>query len=294
MKKPVKIVIGVVGTLAFFVLFYKACGGDSYREAKRLSAESNEKHYMYDDKGNVMKDENGDPLIDEYYGLTDEEKEIKQREDRFGNSDEGFTWNDEGELVAVGDENKTMEDVIYAYLRGASMLDLETVSKNSLNSKVVSTYKGYYDDADYATMFKRKIYKEVLKSMVVDGVEDSSILADGTAVITMKIEVLDLTDKDFWKPDTEEIYKNLKAYYRTESDQTKAKQYVYDYIINWYSSDKAPKKNVLLEFVLTKQSNGAWLVTNDDDLNILCKYEDGELVSNFILSSYSDWMDTQE
>ena len=211
---------------------------------------------------------------------------------RFGTAPDGFKWRDDGTVIALGDKSLTSEEVAYNYLKSASMLDFEMLQKSSNKSTVARTYQGYYEDEDALDTFKRKIYKESLKSITVDRVVDTALFAEGKETFTFKINILDLSDKDFWRPDSDKIYNDLYTYYREEQDSAKAKKYIYDYILSWYTAKSAPRHDVEIDLVVTKNNKtGAWLVTGDDSLNKLCTYDNGEVVNDYIYSCYQEWFE---
>lgn len=223
--------------------------------------------------------------------MTDEEREQERLTKMYGEAPEGFKWKDGGDLLSLGDTSLTAEEVAYNYLKSASMMDFDMLQRSSQNSKVAKTYQNFYEDSSYSDAFKRKMYKLVLKSMTINELTDSALFANDKYIFTFSINALDLTEKDFWKQDKDTIFNNLKAYYREEEDSTKASQYIYEYILNHYSSDNPPMKDVSVELTVTKNDEGAWLVTDDTDLNNLCKYTDGETVNSYIYECYRDWYD---
>lgn len=268
-KKPVKIGLGVVGGIILLALVCKACGGNK-TPAQQVDNSGN-LDSPKTDTSQVQKDSKGNVVVPD-----------------------GFYINDNDELTATGDADMTSEEVLYAYIKGATMLDFDTVQKYSRKSKVVKAYTGYYEDTDYLKAFKRKMYKDALKSMTVTQIDDTALFADYRCVYTVKFKMLDLTNKDFWKKDKDLLYSNLQSYLKTESDSTKAKQYIYDYILDYYESGNATAKEVKLDFVLEKTTDtGAWLITGDDDLDTYCGYSDGELVYSNIFDSFYNWRDSQ-
>lgn len=279
-SKVKKILIGV-GIFLVLVVVLKTCGGSS-----KSTSEGNE---ITDDM--VSEDETLLTPIEEksQEDLADQER----LHTRYGKPAVGFRWDDDGELIALGDVDMTAEEVAYAYMKAVSVLDFDTAGKYSRKSKVLTTYKAYYDDADYTMGFKRKMYKEVLKSVIVDSISDKAVFSDSSSIFTFDVEAIDLSNKDFWKPDAESIYNNIFTYYKDEADITKGKQYIYDYILGWYSSEKAPKKKIQVEVTVSKVDTGAWIVTKDDDLDMYCKYAEGELVNSYIFECYSTWLDAR-
>lgn len=215
----------------------------------------------------------------------------------FGEAPEGFYWDDDGTLIAYSDNSVTAEDTAYYFLRGLSTLDFSTAQKYSSYSSVINTYDSFYDSdssENYYVQFLRKMYKECLLSVEINEVKDSAVFADGTRIITFSLNVLDLTDKEFWEKDKEEIFTNLYNFYISESDGTKSSQYLYDYVLSYYSSEEAVKHTVTIDLRLEKQKDGGWLIIDDTDLNMICSYENGVNVTAYIQESYGDWIDDNE
>ena len=234
---------------------------------------------------------------------TEEERERRHLIERFGEPPEGFMWDDEGDLYSLTSDDKSAEDVLYTFLRAVSMEDFSTGLKYSKRSSIINKYENYYSgedkDADYYGIFLRKQYKIALQSIEAVSVEDQSVNAKGTTVVTMRVKVLDLTDKDFWKSDQDNLFNNIRNYKRNEEDSTKANQYVYDYLYNSYVSGAVGKREVLVTFTLGKINNqgkentSGWLVTDDSELLHHLLYEEGVNVAKYISDSYNTWLDEQ-
>lgn len=227
-------------------------------------------------------------------GLSNSEIEQNAFIKAWGDPPDGFRWKDDGTLTAVSSDKLTSEDVIWSYLMGLSKLDFSTVQKYSSHSLVESTYSGYFSDSNlgsssYYSQFLRKEYKYALTSIEVESVGNTAVFADGTSIVTVKLKILDLTDKDFWQVDKDEIFNKLKSVYTSEKDTAKAQQYVYDYIYSAYEDNKVGKRDITIELKLDKVSLGGWLVSDDTDLNSALKYEDGINVASYILEQYSEW-----
>lgn len=230
------------------------------------------------DKGNTVDDNEDD---------ANQKRLVK----RYGEAPDGFKWDDNGDLIALGDTSLTAEEVAYTYLKSASLLDFEMLQKVSSKSTVVNKYKGFSEDFDYSSDFRKKMYKESLKSIKINKLVDTAVYAENKSTFTFSINILDLTNKDFWKKDSEEIFNTIYTYRKAEDDSTKAKNYIYDYILSIYSSDSAPRHDVEVEITVSKNKSGAWLVSDDNSLNAICLYSDGELVNDAIYSEYDDWYD---
>lgn len=211
----------------------------------------------------------------------------------YGDAPDGYIWNMDGTLMSLGDKSMSAEEVVYAYINGLKSLDFSAVQKYSRDSVVVGTYSGYFSDVDKSTdyndSFTRNIYRECLLSMQVQGIENTSIFAENKQVFTVKVNMLDLTQKDFWLKDKETIYKNLKVYSSDQSDSTKAEIYLYDYISNYYASEDADRRDVTFDITLQKYPDldTGWLVSVDTDVDSACRYADGKLVVNYINEEFS-------
>ena len=280
--KKKAIIVGVI----LFLVFIKGCcvpylqAKKAHEEELQRLAEEAAKH-KDDDKPKER--------------LSDEEKLSRKILRKYGVPPEGFEYNEDGELLSLGDPTISAEDTAYAYLKALTVLDFESVERYSRKSQVVKKYKSYYDkDSNYSTQFKRKFYKEALKSIQIDKAVDNSIFTRSTKIYTFEVSCLDLSDKDFWKDDANQIFNDLYKYYRYESDSTKAKNYIYDYILKWYSRAKAPRTTMQIDLTLSQVSGGGWVVTDDSDIDTYCQYKDGELVNTYILDCYRDWVDDLE
>lgn len=210
----------------------------------------------------------------------------------YGKVPEGFIWESDGSLLSLGDKSMSAEDVVYAYLRGLSSLDISTVERYSRSSKVVESYSTYFDDknknTDYMDQFLRTMYKESLLSLQVKGIESNAVFAANKQVFTVKVSMLDLTNKDFWKKDEMEIYKNLYLYDQDEADTTKSDIYLYNYISDYYKSDNAVLRDVTFDITVQKYPDldSGWLVSIDNDVDDACSYKDGKLVVSYIKEMY--------
>lgn len=214
--------------------------------------------------------------------------------DSYGKLPDGYLWDTDGTLLSLGDKEMSAEEVVYAYLNGLRALDMSMVQKYSRRSKVIDTYEGYFDEkkknTDYTDQFLRNMYREALLSIEVDGIVNSSVFAENKQVFTVRVKMLDLTSKDFWEDDKEEIYKNLKIYGSDESDSTKLDMYLYDYILDYYQSKDAVKRSVTFDLTVQRYPDldTGWLVSVDTDVDLACRYADGKLVVSYITERYMD------
>lgn len=212
----------------------------------------------------------------------------------YGNLPDGYLWDIDGSLLSKGDKSLSAEEVVYAYLNGIRTLDMSMVQKYSRGSVVIDTYEGYFDEndknIDYTDQFMRNMYKEAMLSMQIKGVDNVSVFAENKQVFTVSVSMLDLTNKDFWLDDKEEIYTTLGIYDSDEADSAKADIYLYDYISQYYKSGRAVKRTV--QFDLTVQRypdlDTGWLVSIDTDIDNACRYADGKLVVSYIKEMFVD------
>ena len=267
------IVAGVIGLIGFKnSLERKASEEDAKQKAKEAAEEYQRTHqqgteFSYDYDAVLQKN-----LVKKY-----------------GDPPEGFKWSVTGDLVAVGSDTMNAEDVLYTYLRSLSMLDFYTAQEYSEDSNVVSTYQDYYANygiEDYYDDFLRKQYKYALTTLEILQIGDTAVFADGTENVTVKLNMIDLTDKDFWLKDKDTLFDTLFNYKVYQDDDTKADQYLYDYIYNLYEQGSLPKKEVDVEIVLGKSSGGGWLVTNDKELDAALGYDWGTDIAKFIQDEY--------
>lgn len=212
----------------------------------------------------------------------------------YGKVPEGYVWDIDGSLLSLGDKSMTAEEVVYAYFRGLQSLDMSSVQKFSRDSLVVDSYEGYFSETnkntDYTDQFLRNMYRSCLLSIQLDGIENSTNFAENKMVFTVNAKMLDLTQKDFWKADKLEIYKNLRVYDADESDSTRADIYLYDYISNYYGSGDAELRDVSFDITVQRYPDldTGWLVSVDTDIDSACRYADGKLVVSYIHELYRD------
>lgn len=270
------IVAGVIGLIGFKnSLERKASEEDAKQKAKETAEEYQRTHqqgteFSYDYDAVLQKN-----LVKKY-----------------GDPPEGFKWSVTGDLVAVGSDTMNAEDVLYTYLRSLSMLDFYTAQEYSEDSNVVSTYQDYYANygiEDYYDDFLRKQYKYALTTLEILQIGDTAVFADGTENVTVKLNMIDLTDKDFWLKDKDTLFDTLFNYKVYQDDDTKADQYLYDYIYNLYEQGSLPKKEVDVEIVLGKSAGGGWLVTNDKELDAALGYDWGTDIAKFIQDEYQQY-----
>lgn len=249
-----------------------------------------------------LKQEEADALTQQLLeeanqGVTDEEDSLLMQMqpeliESFGKVPDGFIWESDGTLLSLGDKSMSAEEVVYSYFRGLASLDISTVERYSRDSKVVESYSTYFDsknkNTDYMDQFLRNMYKECLLSLQIGGIDSNAVFAANKQVFTVKAKMLDLTNKDFWKKDEMEIYKNLYLYDQDESDTTKSDMYLYSYILDYYESGEALLRDVTFDITVEKYPDldSGWLVSIDNDVDDACSYKDGKLVVSYIKELY--------
>lgn len=279
-KEHKKVSIGV-GVVLILIIFIR--GGISARNEK-------------------LKQEEADALTQQLLeeanqGVTDEEDSLLMQMQpelvkSFGKVPDGFIWESDGTLLSLGDKSMSAEEVVYSYFRGLASLDISTVERYSRDSKVVESYSTYFDsknkNTDYMDQFLRNMYKECLLSLQIQGIDSNAVFAANKQVFTVNAKMLDLTNKDFWKKDEMEIYKNLYLYDQDESDTTKSDMYLYSYILDYYESDEALLRDVTFDITVEKYPDldSGWLVSIDNDVDDACSYKDGKLVVSYIKELY--------
>ena len=101
---------------------------------------------------------------------------------------------------------------------------------------------------------------------------------------------MDLSYKDFWKEDKDAFFTELNTYMAGENDSTKGQQFVFDKILEFYESGDCPTKTTQVDIVMDKVVNGGWLISDDNELRMLCEYKDGTSVYSYIMEEYKNWL----
>lgn len=274
------VIIGIV----VFVLVFLISGVISSRKVDKAE----EERLAEVDK--ALEELNGSDVGDSDNELLNAQKDLIAE---YGVLPKGFIWDYDGTLLSLGDKEMTAEEVVYAYFRGLSTLDISTVERYTRGSKVVETYSSYFDskdkNTDYTDQFLRNIYRECLLSIQIKGISSASIFANKQS-FTVDALMLDLTDKNFWKSDESEIYNNLFLYDQDESDNAKSDMYLYDYILNYYKSDKSKLRKVTFDVTVQRYPDldSGYLVSIDTDVDNACQYREGKLVVSYIKEQYND------
>ena len=278
-----KKIMGIIGGVLVFIILIG--GIRSYNSSKKAKQAADLE---------AQKAQQTDITKVDLKSLSDFDKEQIRWIERYGTPPKGFRWKDDGTLQALGDPNLKDTDVAYTYIRALSTLDIATAQKYSNKTNVITSLNRYYSteaDFTYDENFKKDMFKQVLLSIKPVKITNVANFANFRNAITMKIEVTDLTNKDFWKKDSSKIFKDLKEYKKTEQDTTKAKNYLYKYVLDYYKSERPAKHEVEINLVLDQdKTSGGWIVVKDKDLDNIAKYADGELVVNNILAAYDEWL----
>ena len=285
-KSHKKSTFAIIGIILFIILMVSA---NNHAKQKKLKEQQASTEQVSTEETNNSKS---------YTEGTDAYLMSMQPELRksFGTPPEGFIWDLNGKGISLGDKSKSSEDVLYTYIRALSTLDLATAQKYSRDAKVVETYNDYFskanaNQADYQEQFMRNMYKQALTSMEITGVESSSKFASNKSVYTVTISMLDLTAKDFWEKDKDNLFKKLSGYESKENDSTKLEIFLYDYILNYYKTPTAVKRTVSMDITLERYPDidSGWLVSIDKDIDDAAKYNNGTLVTNYITEQFRQW-----
>lgn len=278
----------IVGVVLLIVLMVAA---NNHAKQKQLEQQKAETAKIAKDNEVQDKDRSYVEGTDAY--LMSMQPELRKS---FGTPPKGFIWDLNGKGISLGDKSKSSEDVLYSYIRALSTLDLATAQKYSRDAKVVETYNDYFskanaNQADYQEQFMRNMYKLALTSMEITGVESSSKFASNKSVYTVTISMLDLTAKDFWESDRENLFKKLSGYESKENDSTKLEIFIYDYILNYYKTPTAVKRTVSMDITLERYPDidSGWLVSIDKDIDDAARYNNGTLVTNYITEQFRQW-----
>lgn len=286
----------IIGVVVLFALILAKCSSNSrearHQEQLESANQNSSSDEMIDDNSDEEDDgnKNLDPEKLAKYDL-EQQGYIKS----LGFPPEGYIWNDEGKLVAASSNDDTPEDVVYGFLGNIRLLDFSTANRYASTSVTIDSYKSYYEDnigdVSTTTSFLRKLYKLSLTELEIVGVADTAVFEDGTEFVTVKVKGLDLTNKDFWKDDRDEIFKTLYSYSSSEKDNDKMLAYLYDYIYKKYSSGTIPKKEYDIELTLQKGINKGWLVSDDTNLYNVVTNPEGNNLYQYILDDFEEYSD---
>lgn len=290
-KKKLAVVVVVV---LFALMFFKGCANTvKERQAVRNSLANAEITTGMDD----TTDETEETVAEEVSPLYNQDLINKQPDliQKYGALQEGFIWDYDGTVLSLGDKELTAEESMYAFLNGIRTLDFNSAQRYSKGSYVVSRYNDFFNSSDsrsdsYEENFYRNMYTLVLMSLQVHGVTNIATFADNKQVFTVELEIIDLSDKDFWLDDKEEIFDTMYIYDQEEEDDSKQSQYIYEYILNYYKSPDVKKRTVTANITVEKDAtlDTGWLVTIDKDVDNYCYYTDGVSINKYIMYQYRE------
>ena len=279
LKTKIIIIVPVV-----FILAYIIFGGD-YRNSQNNTGTTNAENNNNNVSSTALPK-----------ATQESSQDIRQKSliKRFGEPPKGFKWKDDGTLEAIGDAELSAEDVMYAFVKGCTMLDFATAERYSDSSSVVETYRKYFekneDDATHSTdtSYERNIYKSVLTTLNIESINDTAVFADGETAFNLSVRCIDLSNKDFWKKDKKEIFNKLWNLYEVQDDKEMVVDYLYSYISDYYTSKNVVTTVRDMDLRVGKGANG-YLVIDDADFNAICTYKDGVQVQTDILTAYDEW-----
>lgn len=217
----------------------------------------------------------------------------------FGKTPKGYIRNWDGSLLSLGDNNMTSDQVLYSYLKGISTLDMATVQKYSRNSSVYKTYSGYFDQGtavstDNSKEFEKELYRQAMLSVQTDKIVSTSVFTDNKVAYTVRLKMLDYSDKDFLDdPEVQKsLYDTMRKYSDAQNDSEKMKQYLREWLENYYTSGKAKLTEQTVDVTLEKYPdlNTGWLVSIDAPLDNDFKYSEGNPVFQYIQDNYYSWL----
>lgn len=213
---------------------------------------------------------------------------------KYGTPPVGYMWDADGNAVPVTVAGVAVDEACFRYLRALTQLDLETAGQYALDSLVISRYKDYYSSgmADYGQT-QRKIYGEVLKSIEILGVRNEVLLDSDTRVLSICLKILDLSEKDFWYGEQEEIFWHLRELYTVEEDDVKAEQYLAEKLLAYYNTGMAGKRTVDVDFKMSGNAETGYIVMDDSDFAGYCVYTNGQELLQHIKRKYTEWLYVQ-
>lgn len=229
----------------------------------------------------------------EEMSVLDEEQYTLQQ--KFGDPGQGYAWTDDGEKRAQGDTNLKPEDVAYRYMQGLTKLQFDQVEKYAYPSTIIASFERLFDskgEYDSTVQFKGAVWKQVLSSMEILGIDNVITTANNKMVYTFNIRVLDLSYKTFWQEDKDKIFEDLKETTVREGDQTKIRNYLYDYVTTYYQSENPEMRTSKVNIILEKTQASGWIVVQDAEINALAQYADDDInagVVGKIIEEFQDW-----
>lgn len=286
-KKPIKRYIFGGIAVAFVALLIVANVSEKRKE-KQAQIEA-EAQALAEAEAEASNENNVDENGEEY---SEEEEMQKVLEGIFGEAPEGFRWSDNGELLAVSDDSVMPEDVLFSFLRSLSMLDFANAKKYSSQSSIITLYNNYYSNdslsGDYIA-FARKLLSECLTKTELLNIEREAVFAQGQKVYTVNIQLPDLSMRTFWEGQEDELFSQYRDRISTGNGGT-AMEFIYANLLDYFSSDNYPIRNITVDIVLNKVTNGGWLVTDDSDLATYLVYDDVGITAEKFKQEYESWL----
>ena len=194
---------------------------------------------------------------------------------RFGEPPDGYILNWDGTFIPRGEKELTPEQVTYAYLKAISTLDMATAQKYSRDASIVKDYESYFDTstssaATTTTEYQQNVFKAAMLSIQVESLGDSTAFAGDKQTFTAHIKMLDLYATDFIDGGTlNKLSKEIDNRGGINSDESQGAIYLQDWLVKYYSSDKAPLTTVDVTLTVQKYPdlNTGWLVSIDKPLD---------------------------
>lgn len=203
---------------------------------------------------------------------------------------DGFILTSACNLLPAGNAELTPEEVGFTFLRALTNLDLETAARYSYNSSVIRRFERFFDTDNNYTLdqdFVRTLYSQALLTLVVHDVAHTATFPDGRVAITYNIEILDLLDRDFWLDDQEMLFKDLNQFLVTESDSTKAHEYLHEYLLAYYQSPEADTRFTTVTLTIDRVvDQDHWVVSDDSALDTLAQFVDRDSIVAHILLQF--------
>lgn len=287
--KKLIIPIGVIVILVFFINGFKAYRANQLLAREQQSEVGTQQSYTAPQSSSSSVID-GTELELFNQDLINKQPDLVRK---YGQLSEGFVWDYDGAVLSLGDKSYSAEEAMYAYINGIRTLDFSSAQRFSRNSSVISRYLTFYDDSTaryqrYEDNFYRNMYTTVLKSIQPGAVTDIAVFQENKQIFTINLEMIDLSSKDFWEKDKEEIYRTLYMYSQTEEDQAKADQYIYEYIMDYFNAPDVAKKVVTVNLTVEKDPtlDTGWLVTIDKDIDNYCYYVDGTVINKYIMNQF--------
>jgi hypothetical protein len=262
------------GIILFLIVFYIIFGGD-YRAQQKNG-------------GTTEVVETTEVTTEEE--TTELSREQQKLNAKYGEPPEGYMWSSTGTAIPLGNADMSPEEVLYAYMKACSLLDFSSATRYVTGSSVISRYEAYYGTGEYDAYdsFVRDVYKRVLTLTNIKDIVDTAVFNDGSYVYTVNLSTVDLSNKDFWVADKENLFLQMYNLNYYERDNLKARSFLYDYLEEYYNSDSVQMVEKQIDIKIEMGTDG-YLVTDDSAVDAICNYTDGEAVIDYIFDEYETW-----